>query len=171
MSGGLISVETTRQVSSFQVASSLTFLAPPGPAGASWPGMPAAQTELFGGDYNEAIWKSPDSGNLFPNAVQIDVGNTKLCVVVITPGAAGSTLKAQIFNGVIWEDCSLPVPIDIVGTQVSLPFPGIFNFPSDITIGGYYLLRIVGQGGDGATTPVFGTISLAISSQFVSIGG
>ena len=165
-------ISTKSSVASFEVKYVATFLAPDGSVGATWAAMPAAETELFGVEANQILFPAIFSGNNFPALVSIDVGNTKMCVCVLSAGAAGATLKAQIFgDGAAWEDCSLPVPVDVIGVQVSQPFPGILNFPSDVSPGGFYFMRIVGNGGDGIASPTFGNISLAIGSQFISIGG
>lgn len=120
-------------------------VAPGAPLG--WDAQPLASTEFMGDTTNR--WND-----------NLATGNTARIVAnVLTPGAAAAQLALEYsLDNSAWVATGAVVAINaagvIVGAWVALP--------AAAKVASVYL-RLTGSGGDGATTPVFGSIKAQVS--------
>jgi hypothetical protein len=155
---GTIAVRTSSPLGAWFRANGLWRSANPAPVNiplmamgtaATWTSMPAADTEIMGST-RQRVWSD------LSNAVE-----ARLTLRVATAGATGSTIRAQYStdNGATWADLGTSVAIDVTGTNANaksgwVALPGAAK--TDV------LIRLMGLGGDGATSPSFGVIALQV---------
>jgi hypothetical protein len=82
-----------------------------------------------------------------------NAGRCRLTARVSTAGAAGATLKAQYSTDEsVWTDLTATLSLAAIGTVASVWQAVPAGAKGDVVV------RVVGQGGDGAADPVIGNV-------------